>query len=727
MTVKRIFLILFWVFFISVPLMLHAKEKGRIAGVVTELVSGKKLAGVNIQIERTVLGASSDNDGNFVIRNVPVGRYSLKATMIGHRPARVAHVVVVAGQTTEVSLQLEETAINFDPVIVTANKMRKQLDLTPTSVSVISAPAIKERNALRLEKVLEAIPGVNFVREQVNIRGSTGFTIGAANRTLLLVDGVPVMTSDTGQFNWDLLPVLDIEQIEVVKGAGSALWGTSALGGVINIISKEPTEQGKTQVRVSAGEYGQPRYDEWNWTNMPLQFGRLDVSHSRRVGPVGFRASLGRHISTGYTEVGDFKRFNATGKLTYHFKDGSTWTLYTAYNYSGGGIFVGWDDPQKPFQVKPANRKSRGEIKMGNFYTKYNWIISPKTALKFRLSYLMSLMGNQFVQSTDFNPARGLGAEVQGDWLPTPTSEVTYGCELKWDTGSTRYFGDHQGYTIGLYAQVENRIRRNIRLTTGLRYDRYKLIDGLSQSLLSPRLGINYKPFESTVLRASAGSGFRAATIAERYLNFENNSVIVEANPALRAESSWSYDMGWRQYLTPNWYVELGAFRNDFDDLIEIDLRQSEIQFAKDIRVAVRFQNLLEARIQGLEFTSSGFWWKDRLRLLATATLLDHKDMATGKPLTYRPDLIAFLNPSLRLGSWELHADYRYASRIKAVKLFQYDDRVPQKVWNFRMIYHLANVDFQLAVNNALDYYYTEIERSMGEIRNYTISIIGEF
>jgi len=75
----------------------------------------------------------------------------------------------------------------------------------------------------------------------------------------------------------------------------------------------------------------------------------------------------------------------------------------------------------------------------------------------------------------------------------------------------------------------------------------------------------------------------------------------------------------------------------------------------------------------------------------------------------------------------ELHADYRYASRIKAVKLYYYDDRVAQKVWNFRLIYHLANVDIQLALNNAFDYYYTQIERSMGEIRNFTVGITGEF
>lgn len=704
-----------------------AAEKGAISGSVKEMSTGKKLPGVNIQIEGTMLGASSDFNGNFSIRNVPPGNYAVRATMIGHRPSVQSNVTVAANEVVQIDFTLEETTINFDPLIVTANKMQKELDQTPNSVSVISAPEIRQKNALRVDQVLETVPGVNFIRDQVNIRGSTGFTIGAANRTLLLLDGVPVMTSDTGQFNWDLLPVLDIEQIEVVKGAGSALWGTAALGGVINIITKSPTEQGKTLVQLIGGEYDEPRYDEWKWTDIPLQFSRVDVSHSRKIGPLSFRVSLGRHVSTGFTEVSDFKRWNATGKFVYNFKNGSSWTLYSAYNYNAGGIYVGWDDPQKPFQVRPSNRNSRGEIKMANVYTKYNWILNSKAALKFRVSYLMTLMGNEFIKSTDFNPARGLGAEIQGDYLPFKNLDLTYGCEFKWDTGSTKYFGDHQGYTVGLYSQAEYRILPNLRFTPGLRYDRYQLIDGMAQSLLSPRFGVNYRPFENTILRASAGSGFRAATIAERFLDFENNSVIVEANPELKAETSWSYDMGIRQYFTKNWFFEIGAFRNDFDNLIEIDLRQSEIQFAQDIRVAVRFKNLLKARIQGLEFTTGGNWWKHRLQLQATATVLDHEDVINHEPLTYRPKVIAFVHPSLHLGNVELHSEYRYASRIEAVKLYYYDDRVPQKVWNFRLIYHLGNVDFQLAVNNAMDYYYTQIERSMAEIRNFTVGITGEF
>lgn len=706
----------------------RAGERGRVAGSVTDALSKKPLPGVNVQVEGTFLGASTDAQGGFIIAGVPPGTYTLRVSMIGYRPVRLTGVMVTPGVTTSVTAALEPTVVDLNPVVVTADKGERPLDQTANSIAVVGAREIRARQALRVDQVLEMVPGVSFVRDQVNIRGSTGFTLGAANRTLLLVDGVPVMASDTGEFNWDLLPVLDIERIEVVKGAGSALWGSAALGGVINIITKDPTEEGRVAVRMVAGEYGQPRYDEWRWTDMPLVFGRADASYSRKFGRLGLRLSAGRHVSTGYTEVGDFRRWNLTGKLTYVSSSGSNLTVYGGYNHNLTGIFVGWDDPRHPFQVRPSNRNSRAKIEMANFYARYNLVLSPKAALKFRLSYLMTLMGSQFVTSTDFNPAHGWGAEVQGDLLPARQVALTYGCEWRWDTGSTKYFGEHQGYTVGVYGQSELRLwQGRLGITPGLRYDRYQLIGGVAQALLSPRLGVNWRPHANTVLRASAGSGFRAATIAERYLDFENRSVIVQANPELRAETSWSYDLGWRQYLTPDWYLEAAAFRTDFHDLIEVDLRQSQIELGQDIKVSVRFRNLVQARVQGVELASSGRWWHRRVGLNAWLTLMEPKDLTSGELLAYRPKLIAHLVPSLHMGAWEVQADYRYASRMEVVKLFRYDERVPQKVWSFRLVWHLGNLQVHVAVNNALDYYYTQIERTMGEIRNFAVGFSGEF
>ncbi len=704
-----------------------ASDRGRIFGTVRDGASGKALAGANVQVEGTVLGASSDAQGRFVIPNISPGRYTLRVSMIGYRTARVAGIDVVAGASSSVEVVLTQTVIDLNPVIVTADKGERPLDQAANSVAVLGAQQIRLRQALRVDQALEMVPGVSFVREQVNIRGSTGFTLGAANRTLLLLDGVPVMASDTGEFNWDLLPVLDIERIEVVKGAGSALWGSAALGGVINLITMGPSEQPRLALRVVAGEYAQPRYPEWRWTDAPMVFGRVDASYSRSFGRLGVRVSIGRHVSTGYTECGDYRRWNATGKLTYSQANGSNLVLYGGYNYNLTGIFVGMDDPRHPFQVRPSNRNSRAKIEMANFYARYHWVLSSRAALKFRASYLMTLMGSQFV-STDFNPAHGWGIEAQGDLLPSANIAITYGCEGRWDTGNTKYFGEHQGYTVGVYGQSEFRLfQGKVHVTPGLRYDRYQVIGGVSQALVSPRFGLNWRPLAQTVVRASAGSGFRAATIAERYLDFENRSVIVQANPELKAETSWSYDVGLRQYLSPDWYFELCGFRTDFDNLIEVDLRQSQIQLGQDIRVSVRFQNLQRARVQGIELSTSGRWWQDRLRLQAWLTLMDPKDLVTGRTLTYRPKAIGHLMPTFCLGAWELQAEYRYASRIEAVKLFQYDERVPQKVWNFRLIRHLGPFDVEASVNNALDYYYTQIERTMGEIRSFSLGIRGEF
>lgn len=704
----------------------QASDRGAIAGTVRDANSGKALAGVNVQVEGTVLGASTDARGNFLIGGLPPGKYALRVSMIGYRIARVPAVEVAPGATSLVSVELAQTVVDLNPVVVTADKGERPLDEAANSVAVLGANQIRLRQALRVDQALEMVPGVSFVREQVNIRGSTGFTLGAANRTLLLVDGVPVMASDTGEFNWDLLPVLDIERIEVVKGAGSALWGSAALGGVINIITKGPSEEGRLSARVVAGEYTQPRYPEWRWTDAPMVYGRADVSYSRKYGPFGMRMSVGRHVSTGYTEVGDFRRWNVTGKFTYTLANGSNLVLYGGYNYNLTGIFVGWDDPRHPFQVRPSNR-NRAKIEMANCYARYHWVLSPRAALKFRVSYLMTLMGSQFV-TTDFNPAHGWGAEVQGDLLPSSGIALTYGAEWRWDTGNTKYFGEHQGYTVGLYGQSEFRLwQGKLHVTPGLRYDRYQLIGGVAQALLSPRLGLNWRPLAGTVVRASAGSGFRAATIAERYLDFENRSVIVRANPELKAETSWSYDAGLRQYLSPQWYVELSAFRTDFDDLIEVDLKQSQIELGQDIRVSVRFQNLQRARVEGVELATSGRWWRDRIGLQAWLTLMDPRDLTTGRLLTYRPKAIGHLMPTLRIGPLEFQAEYRYASRIEAVKLFQYDERVPQKVLNLRLIWRTGPVEVEASMNNALDYYYTQIERTMGEIRNVSFGIRSEF
>ncbi|MDZ7346820.1 MAG: TonB-dependent receptor plug domain-containing protein, partial [candidate division KSB1 bacterium] len=216
---------------------------GTISGRVTDAKTGLPLPGANVVVIGTIYGASTDADGRYVVQKLPPGIYSLRISMMGYRSMQATDVRVQINRETRIDAALEETYIEMDPVVVIAGKSKQRLDEANVSISVVTARDIERRNAVDIKEALETAPGVNFIGDQINIRGSTGYTFGAGNKVLLLLDGVPVYASDTGQFNWDMLPPLDIEQVEILKGAGSTLWGASALGGVVNIITKDPTPE----------------------------------------------------------------------------------------------------------------------------------------------------------------------------------------------------------------------------------------------------------------------------------------------------------------------------------------------------------------------------------------------------------------------------------------------------------------------------------------------------
>jgi len=697
-----------------------AQMRGVITGEVTDRATGEPLPGVNVVLEGTLLGASTALDGSFLIRSVPPGTYTLRASMMGYRVGYVYNLKVAAGETTRVSFRLEQTVVELNPIVVTASKRHEELISSPNSIAVVPAAEVVTRNCLRLDEALEAVPGVHFIENHINIRGSSGYTRGVGSRVLLLVDGVPTMISDTNEINWNLLPVMEVERIEVVKGCGSALYGSNALGGVINLITKPPTTRGKLLLRIAAGVYDKPYYDRWRWTDRLLHYDRMDISYSRSFGPLGMRLYFGKHQSTGYRQDGHFQRWNASGRFDWRFWNGSKLTLYSAWSYEKRGEFVEWENQNQALKQSYWFSKPPRRVRLNivDLYVQYWGVLSPKAALKLRASSINSLFGDQYRRKEDYSPARGFGAEVQGDWIPHPAHTITFGVEFKLDGGKTKHIGDHKGYTIAPYLQDEWRLRRNLRVTCGVRYDRYKLLDGYAESHWSPRIGVNYKPFEGTTLRASGGSAFRAASVTERFINTHVSYFDLVPNENLKPEVSWSFDLGIRQQLTRDWYLDVGLFHSDFWDLIE---PYAELQ--PNMRYKLQFRNLIRARIRGLEFSTGGRWWHNRLGLQASLTWMDPEDLNTGKTLAYRPKLLAWLTPSIRLGPFELQADYRYASRIEEVGIYPKDERVPQKVLDLRLIYRLGSFNFIAAVNNALQYNYTQLERNLCEIRNFAISM----
>jgi len=705
---------------------IYAYGYGTIKGKVTDSETSAALPGANVQILETFYGASADLDGNYVILKVPPGIFNIRVSMIGYRSLTKRQIKVTYNQEVRLDFELRETPIEFDPIVVSAGKSRQRLDQTPVSLSVVTSKEIERRGATNLIESLETAPGVNFIGNQINIRGSTGYTFGAGNKVLLLLDGVPVYASDTGEFNWDMLPPLDIEQIEVLKGAGSTLWGASALGGVVNVLTKSPSAKAKLMFSLIYGKYDKPYYKQWYWTNHDrLHYTRMDLSFSKRYDNLGVRISAGRFVSTGYTQLGDFTKYNLTGKFDYHFKNKIKWTGYAAYSFIDRGFFIQWKGQNSPYEVDESNLNNYAETNQINLYSKLAIPFSARFGINMRVSMVRTLMGNQFGEGSGFNPAIGQGFELQADWIPLSNHLLTFGVQYQHDAGSTKFFGDHTGFSIGPYFQDEWKIRENLRLTTGFRYDRYQLIGGLKEDLFSPRFGLNWQPWESTSLRASAGSGFRAATIVERFLELTIMNFKIIANPELKAEKSWAFDVGFRQYFTQNWNLDVSLFDNEYWKMIEAHLDL--------IRGQVQFRNITRARIRGMEATMNlslpTKLWKQKFSwdFQTSVTAMDHHDLKWNEPLTYRPKLLATLKSTLNFGDVGLQLNYRYASKIEEVKIYPINDRVPMKFLDARLSYNFWKLTFQLGVNNLLQYNYTPMESNLMPMRTFITTIQGEF
>ena len=711
-------LALFWflLFFSNLSL---AQTFGTLSGTIVDSKTQSPLEGVHVILQKSVLGASTDEHGTFTVRRIPPGKYTLQISMMGYKTKSMEEIEIHEGETTRLTISMEETVISVDPIVVTAGKHPQVLGSAHQAVAMISEGRLLLRQSRRLEEALSAVSGIHFNEENISIRGSGGYSVfNVGSRVLLMIDGVPALTSDLGAINWEMLPLLDVDRIEVVKGAGSALYGSSALGGMVNILTRTPSRQGRWQIRTLSGMYDQPYYKEWHWTTKTLHYERADLAYSRQVGALGFRFSLSGYNSTGYMENNEARHWNATGRFVYQFPNSSRLDVYVAWMQDQRGGFIQWLNQNRPFEVPPFNKKDKIHYQTANIYARYNLPISAQFGLTLRISHLLSKMGNQLTAYDPgaFTPGQGFGLEVQGDWLLEKRHHVTFGNEFRWDISGSEYFGNHRGVTLSPYLQNEWTISSRFKATLGMRLDHHVLMNETTDTRLSPKVGLNF-PLGLTVLRTTLGSGFRAATVFEKYIRADYSGFNIIPNPDLKSERSWFWDVGIRQTFQKNFYAELSIFQSDTWDMIE-----PVVNFLGTIQ----FQNYMRARIRGLEFEAES-WWRKRLSVSTSVTWIDPRDIVRDECLPYRPRISSCIVGTFYLGPFSLQGEYLYASRIEKVEINPLDPRVPLKLLHVRAQAKWNHWTLQLAVNNVLNYHYAQVERRMGEVRNFSLGLLMDF
>ena len=674
--------------------------------------------------------AISDTLGRYRV-TLRAGLVRLTVSRLGFRPWTL-DVTVPAGDSLPVDIRLAPGApIELGPVITTAAKRSQLLDQAVTSVAVVTDTEIARHAVNTIDEAVDKAPGVQFLSGQINIRGSSGFVEGVGSRVLLLVDGVPMNEGDRGGINWDVVPIDQVERVEIVKGAGSALYGSAALGGVVNLITRELPLGFHARLRTTSGFFADPPNAVWRFRDFTGGEAGLDVAAS--YGMPTFRGAFavgGRH-SDGYREQDVENDWHVMGKGEWRTNDrtvvriAGTWAN-ADYQVPGAWCLAGQCDDRgqayQPFMVdRTTNLGAHTTSAKGYLTGTVERTVSETESWQGRASWFRTHFTDYMPGGSDGAIANTFGAELRGV-VRTPTGQIaTVGGEASLSDVTGDIFGAHTQSEYAAYGESE-RLIGVARLTLGARADLLAVDGGGMTAVVSPRAGA-VLPAGPGTWRVSAGRGFRAPSVAERFVTTSAFGFRVIPNPDLIPEDAWSFEAGYARPVGARLHADAAAFWTEARHLIEpvIDPTQGQIQF----------RNLQRARLAGLDLTLRAEPLGPRLVTSAAYTFLYARELATDttpeRALAFRPRHLVTLTADYLLGAAAIGADFRYSSRMDRVEIPSPSPRNGARVLNLRAAYGTGPFAARVLVVNALNYVYALVPRTLEPVRTVTLTLVYSY
>jgi iron complex outermembrane receptor protein len=717
----------------TLPTVVAAQQPAVVIGTVRD-TTGRPLAGAVVAAHGTARAATTDTAGRYRLAPLGPGRVVVEARMLGHRPARDS-VTLSVGDSARIDFALAPSPLEVAPVVVTAAKRSQLLEEAVTSVAVVERSDLLKRAVNTVDEAVDRAPGVQFVDGQVNIRGSTGYSRGLGSRVLLLVDGVPANQGDRGGISWDLLPVDEIERVEVVKGAGSALYGSAALGGVVNLITRDLPMDLHWRVRAMGGAYADPPHEVWRFRDRTGLLRGIDVSASYGSERIRGRVAAGGRRLDGYREQDVADHFHAASRGQWRSTSGaSRLDLSGAWAVDQYDVPLEWcvrgqcEDLGQAYQPFKVNAQVRGEYtdsRKGYLTAQFERATASGLVWSARGSWLRTSFVDRRTSGSDRSRANRIGGELRAFATRDGGQTVTAGLEgsrsdavgdIFSGSDSLNVAGTHTQGEYAAYGESEMPLA-GARLTVGGRIDFLAVDGGGLTALVSPRVGL-VKLTRTGAWRASAGRGFRAPQIAERFVTTEVSSFRVIPNPGLEPETAWSVEVGNTRAIGRDVVLDAAIFWVEARDFIEPALLPSG---------TIQFQNLTRARLRGLDASVAAAFAGGRLRASAAYLFLDARELAHDaipeRPLNFRSRHLVTLAADYQiLRGLTVGGDARSASRVERVDLHPDDERIPARTVDLRLAWDPDPFGVRVLLANALNYIYNQVPRTLAPVR--TLSIV---
>lgn len=584
-----------------------------IVGHVLDSKTKEHIPGIAIIIKGTGFGTTTDISGHYYIRNLKPGKITLLMQGLGYL-SQEKTVTIEAGKTVEINFEAVEDAMDLDEVVVTSNRQQTLRRYAPTLVSVLDEKIFKQANATNLAQGLTFQPGLrvenncqNCGFNQVRINGLDG------HFSQILIDSRPIFSALAGVYGLEQIPANMIDRVEVVRGGGSALYGSSAIAGVVNIITKDPTSNSFT-FSENLSLIGGSKPDN------VISFNGSIVSPDSRSGAMIFGQSRNRDAwdadGDGFSEIGTINSRALGTRAYFRISDIQKLSaeIHSIHEYRRGG-----DRLDLPDHVASVAERTEHSIYSGN--VKYD-LFSRNAAHHFQ-----TYLSGQVVNRNSYYG--GIGDDNVGS-LGHPVNPENYGQNFGYTKGRTYMGGLQYSYNSehflflpaqfllgaeyvydylndimplrswvladdgksSLYPAINQKLTtwsqigqiewKNdiVTILLGARLDEASAVkanNGGIKPILSPRITLRWNPTKSINLRAAYAKGFRAPQIFDEDLHVgvvNGEAQKVTNDPNLKPEYSHSFSINADMYfntehiktnlLVEGFYTKLiGAFNNE--------------------------------------------------------------------------------------------------------------------------------------------------------------------
>ena len=573
-------------------------QNAKVLGFVID-EKGNAIVGASVIYRKDItFGAVTNEKGAYEL-TIPSGTCRLIVRYTGMISDTLS-ILISDNEEKKIDFVLRSFVKEFDQVIVKVGKFDKPIEEQTVTMLVLKPEMIENKNTRSIETALDQTPGLNILDGEPQIRGGSGFTFGVGSKVAVLVDDMPMLSGDAGRPEWGFIPVENISQIEVIKGAASVLSGSSALSGSVHIRTAYPTSKPLTKINVYSGIYSSPNQPASKWWKQYPGINGLNFLHSKIYGNLDLVVGGNLNIDHGYigppitdsivatvfpdtiTNFSEKDLISKRARVNFNLRYRSQ--KIKGLNYGMNGNFMAlhtnmplaWlNDSSGLYRAYPGAIFLQDQLIFNvdpfvNFFTQANG----KHYLRTRILFVDNEMSaNQSNRAStfygDYMFQKSYPNLKNLDFIGGLTGTFTNSfANIYVGSGSP----NNQLLNLSAYTQLESKFNSSLNISVGGRLEYFELNDTVTALKPIFRAGASLKIYQETYLRASYGQGYRFPTITERFIKTGVGNFGVFPNPNLKPESSWNAEIGIKQGLKLGGvmgYLDIAGFWQEYQNTIE--------------------------------------------------------------------------------------------------------------------------------------------------------------